>query len=401
MNKTSTKRFWAYLSIALLVASLLAACRAPNVLSLSASTPAATPAATVTALPAPSKPVALEPVAPANELERRIMGVYQTAGPSVVNITNRGYGYDFFMQPVPEEGSGSGFIYDDAGHVVTNYHVVEGAEELLVTLADGRSYTATVTGSDPSNDLAVVKIPTDNLPAPIPLGDSEQLQVGQFAIAIGNPFGLQGTLTFGVISSLGRVIQSPDGRFIGEAIQTDASINPGNSGGPLLDLNGQVVGVNSQIVSASGASAGVGFAIPARTVQRVVPSLIAQGHYAHPWLGIQMLDLTPARVQLFAQEDVKIPVDQGVLVIETSPNGPAAKAGLQGGQRTVQIGNVEIPLGGDVITAINQQPVSDSQGLTVYLESQTKVGDTVNLEILHNGEKQTIPVVLGERPQGS
>jgi len=187
------------------------------------------------------------------------------------------YAYDFFFNPVPQEGTGSGFIYDDEGHIVTNYHVVENAEELSVTLADGKTYPAESVGVDPSTDLAVLRIDVDELPRPAPLGESDNLRVGQFVVAIGNPFGLERTLTVGVISSLGRVIESPDGRFIGEVIQTDAAINRGNSGGPLLDLEGRVIGVNSQIVSPSGANAGIGFSVPVNAVRRVVPELIAQG----------------------------------------------------------------------------------------------------------------------------
>ena len=187
------------------------------------------------------------------------------------------YAYDFFFNPVPQEGTGSGFIYDDEGHIVTNYHVVENVEELSVTLADGKTYPAESVGVDPSTDLAVLRIDVDELPRPAPLGESDNLRVGQFVVAIGNPFGLERTLTVGVISSLGRVIESPDGRFIGEVIQTDAAINRGNSGGPLLDLEGRVIGVNSQIVSPSGANAGIGFSVPVNAVRRVVPELIAQG----------------------------------------------------------------------------------------------------------------------------
>ncbi len=183
--------------------------------------------------------------------------------------------------------------------------------------------------------------------------------MGQFAVAIGNPFGLEHTLTVGVISSLGRIIQSPDGRFIGEAIQTDAAINPGNSGGPLLDLGGRVIGVNSQIVSPSRASAGIGFAVPANTVRRVVPQLIAHGHYLHLWLGVQLLDLTPERARAFRQAKMEVPVEEGLLVIEAVPGGPADRAGIRGGDRTVRLGNTRIPLGGDIITAINSEPVAD------------------------------------------
>jgi len=339
------------------------------------------------------------PLEPYNVLEQQVMAVYDQTATAVVNITNSSYTYDYFMQPVPQEGTGSGFVYDRRGHIVTNYHVVENAQKLVVAFADGGNYTATVTGVDPTNDLAVIQITADQLPAPLPLGDSTALRVGQFVIAIGNPFGLEGTLTVGVISSLGRVIQSPDGRFIGEAIQTDAAINPGNSGGPLLDLSGRVIGVNSQIVSASGASAGIGFAVSVATVQRVVPQLIAQGRYPHPWLGVQLIDLTPERTVAFREAGMTIPVEQGLLLVEVVDDSPAAKAGLQGGNQVRQIGNVQIPLGGDIITAINDTPVTDMQQLMVYLETKTQVGNTIAVKVQRSGQEQIIPVTLAERPQ--
>jgi S1-C subfamily serine protease len=237
------------------------------------------------------------------------------------------------------------------------------------------------------------------MPPLLPLAEPNMQRVGQFVIAIGNPFGLQGTLTVGVISSLGRVIESPNGRFIGEAIQTDAAINPGNSGGPLLDLDGQVIGVNSQIVSPSGSSAGIGFAVPVATVRRVVPQIIAQGRYAHPYLGVQTLDIGPNQAEFLRRQGMDVPVDQGLLVVAVVPGGPAEQAGIRGGNKTVQVGNVEVPVGGDVITAIDDQPVASLQDLTVYLEDRTQVGDTVTLTVVRDGATQQVPVTLVERPQ--
>ena len=366
--------------------------------------PTALPAPTPTPVPAtpttapPQVPAMTEE--PANALEGQVVAVYESAGPAVVNISTVVIAYDFFMRPVPQEGgTGSGFVYDAEGHIVTNYHVVENAEELSVTLADGEVYPAQIVGVDPSNDLAVVRIDVENLPQPVALGDSDGLRVGEFVVAIGNPFGLERTLTVGVISSLGRVIQSPDGRFIGEAIQTDAAINPGNSGGPLLDLEGRVIGVNSQIISPSRASAGIGFAVPVNTVKRVVPQLIAQGRYAHPWLGVQPLGLTPERAQAFREAGMDVPVDEGLLMIEVIPGGPADRAGIRGGDRIVQLGNVQLPLGGDIVTAINGEAVDDLQELTVYLETQTQVGDTVEVTIFRGGVEQSVRVTLAERPR--
>jgi S1-C subfamily serine protease len=337
-----------------------------------------------------------------NALESQVIAVYEAVSPAVVNITNRSYAYDMFMRAVPQEGSGSGFVYNTEGHIVTNYHVVENAEELLVTLANGQVYEAEIIGTDPANDLAVIRIDAGaNPPEPVALGDSDELRVGQFVLAIGNPFGLEQTLTTGVVSALGRVIESPeDSRFIGEAIQTDAAINPGNSGGPLLDLQGRVIGVNSQIISPSGASSGIGFAVSANTVRRVVPELIAQGYYPHPWLGTQMLPLTPSTAKAFRDAGMNVPVDAGLLVIEAVKGASADKAGIRGGSRVVRIGRYQIPLDGDIIIAIDGEPVNDFQELTVYLETETTVGDIVDVTIIRDGEELTVPLALGERPAG-
>jgi S1-C subfamily serine protease len=332
-------------------------------------------------------------------LESRIGAIYDSASASVVNITNRSYAVSFW-RVVPQEGTGSGFVIDAEGHIVTNYHVIEGAEELLVTLANGEVYEAQVIGADAANDLAVIRIDAgDELPPPLPLADSDQLRVGRFVVAIGNPFGLEQTLTTGVVSALGRVIESPeDDRFIGEVIQTDAAINPGNSGGPLLNLNGEVIGVNSQIVSTSGSSSGIGFAVSSNTVQRVVPQLIDQGYYSHPWLGAQLLDLSPSTAEVLREAGMEIPVDRGILVLEAFENGPADTAGIQGGDRVVRIGNYRVPIGGDILTAIDGQPVENFQEMTVYLETETVVGDTVEITLIRDGETLTIPVTLEENP---
>lgn len=357
------------------------------------------PPATPTPVPPPTPTPASEELV--NALEAQVVAVYELTGPAVVNITSVSYAYDFFMRPVPQEGTGSGFIYDAKGHIVTNYHVVENAEELSVTLADGRVYPATVVGVDPSNDLAVIHIEADDLPEPITLGDSDDLRVGQFVVAIGNPFGQAGTLTVGVISALGRIIESPDGRFIGEAIQTDAAINPGNSGGPLLDLQGRVIGITSQIVSPSRANAGIGFAVPVNTVQRVVPQLIVQGRYAHPWLvGAALVPFSVQGARVLREAGMDIPMDQGLLVTEVTPGSPVAAAGIRGGDRIVPVGRYRLLVGGDIITAINGEPITDIKGLTVYLETETRVGDTVEVTIIRDGEQQTVQVALAERPQG-
>jgi len=366
------------------------------------------PPATPTAVPAPSAAEAQAPAAAgfdeqqaAQALQSLIIDVYDQASPAVVNITNRSYVYYQFMGAVPEEGTGSGFVYDREGHIVTNYHVIENAEELLVTFADGEVVQAELVGADQTNDLAVLRVDAgDDLPEPLEMGDSSQLRVGQSVLAIGNPYGLQQTLTTGVVSALGRVIESPeDNNFIGEAIQTDAAINPGNSGGPLLNLQGQVVGVNSQIISPSGASAGIGFAVSANTVRRVVPQLIANGYYAHPWLGADMLPLSSSVAALLREAGVDVPIDHGLLVLTTATGGPADRAGIRGGNQWLRIRRYQLPVGGDIITAIDGRPALDLQTLMVYLEAERHVGDTVELTIVRGKEELTVPVTLAEQPR--
>ncbi len=380
-------------TVALLGATL--GCSLPIESLLATPTPTLLPAATAT--PAPTVPPT--PEEPVNVLEAQVVAIYEQAGPAVVNITSISVAYDFFFRPVPQEGSGSGFIYDTEGHVVTNYHVVENAEELSVTLANGETYSAEIVGVDPSNDLAVLRIKAENLPDPILLGDSDQLRVGKFVVAIGNPFGQEGTLTVGVISALGRIIESPDGRFIGEAIQTDAAINPGNSGGPLLDLKGRVIGVNSQIISPSRASAGIGFAVPSNTVQRVVSQLITHGRYQHPCLvEATLVPFDSKGAQILREAGMDVPMEQGLLVTKVVPGSLVDAAGIRGGDRAVRIGRYRILVGGDIITAVDGEPISDIKALTVYLETQTQVGDTVEVTIVRDGEEQNVQVTLAERP---
>jgi S1-C subfamily serine protease len=393
---TGQKR-WIVLLV--LVVALLA-CALPSSLSqliTPTPTPTAAPTPTVAPPPAAAPPALASGVF---SLEEEIIKAYDRIGRGVVNITNRSYGYDFFFRPVPQEGTGSGFVYDTDGHIITNYHVIEGAEELYVTLADETTIPAEVVGTDPSNDLAVIKVdvPSDLL-QPIPLGDSDQLRVGQFVIAIGNPFGLEQTLTVGVVSALGRVIESPNERFIGEIIQTDAAINPGNSGGPLLDLSGRVVGVNTAIFSPSRASAGIGFAVPVNTVRRVVPELIARGYYPHPWLGISQWPLTPERAEILRQAGMEVPVEEGLLIVETAPGSPASQAGLLGGQEQVRLGRVLVLVGGDVLTSINGEPIRSDRDLVLYLDTETQIGQTIEVTIWRDGKEMTVPVTLTERPR--
>jgi len=365
------------------------------------ATPTESPIPTPTALPAPTQsPPQVAPQEPVNTLEVQIETVYEQAAPAVVNITTQIIAYDFFMRPIPQEGvAGSGFLYDTEGHIVTNYHVVQNAESVSVALADGRSYPAEIVGVDPSNDLAVIHIKADDLPQPIALADPDSLRVGQFVVAIGNPFGQEGTLTLCVISALERIIESPDGSFIGEAIQTDAPINPGNSGGPLLNLRGRVIGVNSQIISPSQASAGIGFAVSVETVHRVVPQLIARGYYSHPWLGVGPVSLTPELAEVLRQAGMEVPVEEGLILLKVTSGGPAAQAGIRGPDKVVIVGNTRVPVGMDIVVAINGQPATSFQELTVYLETETQVGDTVEVTIIRDGKRQNIETTLAERPR--
>jgi len=329
--------------------------------------------------------------------EQLVVNVYDRVSAAVVHITSRAYVYSFFFEIVPQEGTGSGFVYDEAGHIITNYHVIEGAEELDVTLADGTMVPAQVIGADPYNDLAVIKIdvPPEKL-HPVELGASADLRVGQRTIAIGNPFGLERTLTTGVISSLGRVIERDNNRPLAQVIQTDAAINPGNSGGPLLNSLGQVIGVNTAIRSPSGGSVGIGFAVPVDTVKRVVPQLIADSRYPHPWVGFegQVYRITPALA-----EALNLPVDKGLLIARIYQNSPAHRADLQGADRRVQLSRYVILAGGDIVTAIDGLPLESPDQLTIYLETEKRPGDEVMLTIWRDAKEMTVPLTLGERPE--
>jgi S1-C subfamily serine protease len=278
---------------------------------------------------------------------------------------------------------------------VTNNHVVESASRIRVTFADGITAEAELVGRDSDNDLAVIRV---DVPAsrlhPVELGDSDALRVGQWAIAIGNPFGFEQTMTTGIVSALGRVVRQQSGFSLPQLIQTDAAINPGNSGGPLLDSHGRVIGVTTLIYSNSGTNAGVGFAVPVDTVRRVVPSLIATGRYADPWLGIQGTSIS----SLLAEE-LDLPVEQGVLVQSVVEDGPADKAGLRGGNRQVSFEGALLAADGDIIVAIDGVSVQDMDDLIVYLADKS-VGRRVTLTVLRDGAKRSVKVTLGERPAG-
>jgi len=346
----------------------------------------------VVVTPTPLPPQTLQAV---DVEEQLVTSVYERVSPAVVNITSRVLRRSFFFGVYPEEGTGSGFVIDREGHIVTNAHVVRGAQDVVVTLPDQTMVPAEVVGTDSYNDLAVLKIdvPPDVL-QPVELGSSADLRVGQRVIAIGNPFGLERTLTTGVISSLGRIIEGEDGRPLGEMIQTDAAINPGNSGGPLLDSQGRVIGVNTAIKSPSGGSVGIGFAVPVDTVKRVVPALIQDGRYAHPWLGVDTYTITPGMARA-----LNLPVEKGLLVARVYAGSGAARAGLRGATREVMVGNSILLVGGDIITAIDGTPIRSGEELTVYLESHTRVGQTVTVSLIRDGRELTVRVTLGELPQ--
>ena len=327
--------------------------------------------------------------------ERNNIDVYHKAIPSVVNITSKTMGYDIFYGPVPEEGQGSGFIIDKEGHVLTNYHVVGKATQVEVTLHNKKTYKAEVIGRDRAHDLAVVKIDAPGV-VPAVLGDSKNLQVGQKTFAIGNPFGLAGTMTRGIISSL-RPIRtpgtpgSPEGSYIEEAIQTDAAINPGNSGGPLLNSHGEVIGINSMIATGgSNQSAGIGFAIPINVAKAVLSDLITLGTVRRPSLGISTLPIGPELAQ-----EMDLPADYGMLIIQTISGGAADKAGLRGGNQRAYLGNRPIMIGGDLIVAINGEPIGEQQDLANAMNKH-RAGDTVTVTIYRAKRKMDVKVVLGE-----
>lgn len=330
-----------------------------------------------------------------SEVEQTIIRIYREVSPAVVHITSTALVYDFFFNVVPERGSGSGFIFDKRGYVITNNHVVEDARSLEVTLASGRKVPARLIGRDPLNDLAVMKIDDPGEKLHIArLGDSDPLQIGQMAIAIGNPFGLDRTVTTGVVSSLGRTLRTDRGREIRGLIQTDAAVNPGNSGGPLLNSRGEVIGINTAIFSPTGGSVGIGFAIPINTVKRLVPELIAKGRVSHPWLGISGLTVTPEIRQV-----LQLPVQQGVLVVRVIRKSPAARAGIRGGRRRIRVGNTILRIGGDVIVGIDGRKVESMNGLIAYLEDHTRVGQAVDVEVLRGDLRLKLKATLGELPE--
>ncbi len=330
--------------------------------------------------------------------ERRNVLVYERVAPSVVSITTQVMTPDFFFNAEPTEGSGSGFVLDKQGHILTNYHVIEGAERIDVTFGDQLTAEAKVVGSDARNDVAVLKVDVD--PAalvPVTLGESGNLHVGQWAIAIGNPFGQFGrTLTTGVISALGRTLQGPDGRQISDVIQTDAAINKGNSGGPLLDSSGRVIGITSAIFSPTGTNAGVGFALPVDTLRRMLPDLLKLGRYRHPWLGVRYAyNLTPGLAEV-----LKLPTNIGLLLVQLYGGSPLDGAGVHGAQREDVIGSKRVYTGGDILIAVDGQAVTNLDQLESLVEKKYSVGDSVTVTLIREGQTLQIKAELVEEPAG-
>jgi S1-C subfamily serine protease len=320
--------------------------------------------------------------------EQNNISVYHKNIGSVVNVTSKAVAFDFFYGLVPQEGQGSGFIIDHDGHVLTNYHVVADARQVEVTLHNRKKYRATIVGTDRSHDLAIVQIKAPDL-NPMVLGDSKNLQVGQKVYAIGNPFGLAGTLTSGIVSSI-RSVQEPNGINIDEAIQTDAAINPGNSGGPLLNSHGEVIGINTMIASSVGQNAGIGFAIPINTAKAVLNDLLTLGRVRRPVLGVITLAIGPD-----IADQLGLPADSGLLVQRVLPGGAAERAGLKGGTERAYLGNTAIMVGGDLIVAVDGQDVQDQQQLAQIMNNH-RAGDTVRVTIYRGKRRIDVNLTLGE-----
>lgn len=321
--------------------------------------------------------------------ERNNVEVYRKVLPSVVNITSTAVTFDFFYGPVPQQGQGSGFVFDHEGHILTNNHVIAGARQVEVTTSNKKKYTARVIGADPIRDLAVIQISAEKL-APVVLGDSKSLVVGQKVYAIGNPFGLSGTMTRGIISSI-RSVNGPEGSAIDEAIQTDAAINPGNSGGPLLNSRGEVIGITTLILTGGAEqSAGVGFAIPINAAKAVLNDLVTTGRVRRPVLGIQSLPIGPELAQ-----QLGLAVDNGLLIQRVIPGGAAERAGLKGGIERAYLGNIPIMLGGDLIVAIDGEDINDTRDVARVMNNH-RAGDTVKVTVYRGKRRMDFNVVLGE-----
>jgi S1-C subfamily serine protease len=293
-------------------------------------------------------------------------------------------------------GVGSGFVFDKKGHIITNAHVVDDAKKVVVTFLDGRSYNAEIIGIDEFTDIAIIRVNADlTLLRPLLIGDSSNLKVGEQIAAIGNPFGLSGSMTSGIVSQLGRLLPSGEGYSIPDVIQTDAAINPGNSGGPLLNMRGEVVGINTAIQSATGEFTGVGFAVPSQTIAKIVPILIEKGEYKHPWIGISGRDIDPDLASILELKNAV-----GFLVVTVVENSPASKAGLIGSEKIIEIEGIRYATGGDIILAVDGIEVRQIDDILIHLQRAKSVGDEMILEILRDGRTTNVIIVLQERPNG-
>ncbi|PMQ02395.1 MAG: serine protease [Dictyoglomus sp. NZ13-RE01] len=321
--------------------------------------------------------------------EKDIVTIVNKVMPAVVNISTVTLVEDFFFGVTPVSGVGSGFIIDPKGYIITNYHVVEGAKKIDVTLGENKKYKGRLVGYDKRSDLAVIKIDGDNFPY-LPLGNSDNLQPGQFAIAIGNPFGLNRTVTLGIVSALNRTIVEPNGVRLENLIQTDAAINPGNSGGPLLNIKGEVIGVNTAIQSNAQ---GIGFAIPINKAKEIAEKLIKEGKITYPWIGIKGYAIEPEFLNY-----IKFPVDKGVVIAEVIPGSPADKAGLRGGDRQIYIDDTAIIVGGDIITKIDGKAVESMEELRAEVQKR-KVGDWVTITYIREGKEYTVRLQLSAMPE--
>jgi len=328
---------------------------------------------------------------PLTEDETINVRIYRQASPAVANILTKATEYDFFMDPVPVAGAGSGFIIDSRGYILTNYHVVEGAQSIEVVLGNQSRYPAKYIGADQRNDVALVKIdPKGKQLTTLKLGDSSTIQVGQKVLAIGNPFGFESTLTTGVVSAIGRTVHTSQTTAIEEAIQTDAAINQGNSGGPLIDSRGNVIGINTAIYTPSGTTAGIGFAIPINTAKSIANDLITSGRVHRAFLGVQTFPIGGGLA-----EALDLPVQEGLLVEVVTKGGPAAASGIHGGDRIVQAGMQRFYIGGDVIVGIDGQKVANQYDVNLILNHH-RPGDTVNVSVYRGGKKMDVSVKLGE-----
>lgn len=350
--------------------------------------PNLTPTATQT-LPVQGKSSSANP----QNQEDLLINLYNQTNPAVVNITV----YQQTPQGIVPVGTGSGFVFDDKGRIVTNAHVVQDAEQLDVTFSDGQIQSAETIGVDRNSDLAVIQVEkVPDMVLPLPLGNMQELAVGQTVVAIGNPFGLDGTLTKGIISALGRTIPALTPFSIPQAIQTDAAINPGNSGGPLLDLHGHVIGINAQIETdgQSQSNSGVGFAIPVNIVNQVIPELISKGKYEWSWLGVRGGDVNPSLIKA-----MNLPIAAGAYLVEVTPGGPAEQAGIRGADKQQLVNGRAVEVGGDVVIAIDGKSINTFNDLLVYIALETRPGREVTLTIVRNGKENDLNLLVGSRPE--